>query len=62
MSQSRRSFRNPFDIEMLRGAEGWESMYPSYLQFGEELRSGTSRSSGSSTRCTTRSRSTPSTS
>ena len=38
MSQSRRSFRNPFDIETPAGAEGWESMYPSYLQFGEELR------------------------
>jgi len=38
MNQSRRSFRNPFDIETPAGAEGWESMYPSYLQFGEELR------------------------
>ncbi len=38
MNQGRRSFRNPFDIETPPGAEGWESMYPSYLQFGEELR------------------------
>jgi pyruvate, water dikinase len=33
-----RSFRNPFDVETPPGAEGWESMYPSYLQFGDELR------------------------
>jgi pyruvate,water dikinase len=38
MDQGRRSFRNPFDIETPPGAEGWESMYPAYLQFSEELR------------------------
>jgi pyruvate, water dikinase len=38
MSQSRRSFRNPFDVETPPGAQGWESMYPSYLQFSDELR------------------------
>ena len=38
MTQGRRSFRSPFDLETPPGAEGWESMYPSYLQFGDELR------------------------
>jgi pyruvate, water dikinase len=33
-----RSFRNPFDVRTPPGADGWESMYPSYLQFGTELR------------------------
>jgi pyruvate, water dikinase len=33
-----RSFCNPFDVETPPGAEGWESMYPPYLQFGDELR------------------------
>ena len=61
MNQGRRSFRNPFDIETPPGAEGWESMYPSYLLFGDELRERDERNSGSSTRCTTRSRCTPST-
>jgi pyruvate, water dikinase len=37
MKQGRRSFRDPFDIQTPQGAEGWESMYPSYLQFGGEL-------------------------
>jgi pyruvate,water dikinase len=37
MKQGRRSFRDPFDIQTPPGAEGWESMYPSYLQFGGEL-------------------------
>ena len=37
MKQGRRSFRDPFDIQTPPGAEGWESMYPSYLQFGDEL-------------------------
>jgi pyruvate, water dikinase len=38
MDEGRRSFRNPFDIETPPGAEGWESMYPAYLQFSEEMR------------------------
>ena len=38
MNQGRRSFGNPFDIQTPPGAEGWESMYPSYLLFGDELR------------------------
>ena len=38
MKQGRRSFRNPFDLQTPPGAEGWESMYPSYLLFGDELR------------------------
>src|SRR6266851_1757029 len=38
MTQGRRSFRNPFDLETPTGAEGWQSMYPSYLLFGDELR------------------------
>lgn len=38
VKQGRRSFRNPFDLETPPGAEGWESMYPSYLLFGDELR------------------------
>ncbi len=33
-----RSFCNPYDVETPPGAEGWESMYPSYLEFGEEMR------------------------
>jgi pyruvate, water dikinase len=37
MNQAR-SFRNPFDVATPSGAEGWESMYPSYLQFGDELK------------------------
>jgi pyruvate,water dikinase len=32
----RPSFRNPYDVETPEGAEGWESMYPSYLLFGPE--------------------------
>jgi len=35
---ARPSFTNPYDIEAPPGAEGWESMYPSYLLFGEETR------------------------
>ena len=38
MKQRRRSFRNPFHVDTPPGAEGWESMYPDYLLFGEELR------------------------
>ncbi|HWG60971.1 MAG TPA: PEP-utilizing enzyme [Streptosporangiaceae bacterium] len=38
MEPGRRSFRNPFDVQTPAGAQGWESMYPSYLQFGDELR------------------------
>ena len=38
MEQGRRGFRNPYDIETPPGAEGWETMYPAYLLFGEELR------------------------
>ncbi len=34
----RPSFTNPYEIEAPPGAEGWESMYPSYLLFGEEAR------------------------
>ncbi len=33
-----REFQNPYDILTPAGAEGWESMYPSYMIFGEELR------------------------
>lgn len=38
MSQPDRSFRNPFSIETPPGADGWESMYPGYLQFSEQMR------------------------
>jgi pyruvate,water dikinase len=31
-------FRNPYDIETPAGADGWESMYPGYFIFGDELR------------------------
>jgi pyruvate,water dikinase len=31
-------FENPYDIAAPEGADGWESMYPGYLLFGEELR------------------------
>jgi pyruvate,water dikinase len=38
MDQSRGSFRNPYDVGTPPGAEGWESMYPSYLLFGDEMK------------------------
>jgi pyruvate, water dikinase len=38
MKQRRRSFQDPFHVAAPPGAEGWESMYPAYLLFGEELR------------------------
>ncbi|MGC9961108.1 MAG: PEP-utilizing enzyme [Acidimicrobiales bacterium] len=38
MDKARGSFRNPYDIERPPGAEGWESMYPAYLLFGDEMR------------------------
>jgi pyruvate, water dikinase len=31
-------FQNPHDIGTPPGAEGWETMYPSYMLFGDELR------------------------
>lgn len=31
-------FRSPYDVRTPEGAEGWESMYPEYLLFGEEMR------------------------
>ena len=31
-------FENPYDIAAPAGAEGWRSMYPEYLLFGEEMR------------------------
>jgi len=37
MKQRRRSFQDPFHVAAPPGAEGWESMYPAYLLFGEEL-------------------------
>jgi pyruvate, water dikinase len=38
MNQGRRAFQNPFHVDTPPGAEGWESMYPAYLLFGDELR------------------------
>ena len=38
MNQGRRAFQNPFHVDTPAGAEGWESMYPAYLLFGDELR------------------------
>jgi pyruvate,water dikinase len=31
-------FTSPFDVETPEGAEGWESMYPAYIQFSEDRR------------------------
>jgi pyruvate,water dikinase len=31
-------FDNPYDVATPTGAEGWQSMYPEYLLFGEEMR------------------------
>jgi len=33
-----REFGNPYDVPTPEGAEGWESMYPPHMIFGEELR------------------------
>jgi pyruvate,water dikinase len=38
MGEDRGSFRNPYDVTTPDGADGWESMYPSYLRFGEEMK------------------------
>ena len=38
MSANHRAFTNPYDIKTPPGADGWESMYPSYMVFGPELR------------------------
>ena len=38
MAEGSGAFRNPYEVATPPGAEGWESMYPSYLIFGEELR------------------------
>ena len=38
MRQAGGKFRSPYDIEVPPGAEGWETMYPSYLLFGDEMR------------------------
>jgi pyruvate,water dikinase len=38
MNQDRPAFQNPFHVDTPPGAEGWESMYPAYLLFGDELR------------------------
>ena len=32
------AFQSPYDIVTPAGAEGWESMYPSYMIFGPEMR------------------------
>lgn len=36
--ERRREFGSPYEIETPPGAEGWETMYPSHMIFGEELR------------------------
>ncbi len=38
MGRARGTFRNPYDVPTPDGADGWRSMYPSYLLFGEQLR------------------------
>jgi pyruvate,water dikinase len=38
MGGERGSFQNPYDIGTPDGADGWQSMYPSYFCFGEEMR------------------------
>jgi pyruvate,water dikinase len=38
MAPERGTFRNPYDVATPQDAEGWQSMYPAYLLFGEELR------------------------
>ena len=55
-------FASPFAVQTPAGAEGWQSMYP-VLRAAQRASAGSSRtaSSGSSTGCTTPSRSTPST-
>ena len=38
MSTSRRAFPSPFEIPVPPGCEGWEELYPRYLQFAESRR------------------------
>src|ERR1700682_1660521 len=38
MHQPRGTFASPYTIKTPAGADGWESMYPSYYVFGEEMR------------------------
>jgi pyruvate,water dikinase len=38
MKQRSRAFQNPSHVDTPVGAEGWESMYPAYLLFGDEMR------------------------
>jgi pyruvate,water dikinase len=38
MHQPRGTFASPYTIETPSGADGWESMYPSYYVFGDEMR------------------------
>ncbi len=38
MAAGQGTFGNPYDVGTPAGADGWESMYPSYMLFGEETR------------------------
>ncbi|HTW19271.1 MAG TPA: PEP-utilizing enzyme [Mycobacteriales bacterium] len=38
MAESGGRFTDPYDIATPEGADGWQSMYPSYLLFGDDLR------------------------
>jgi pyruvate,water dikinase len=38
MNPANATFGSPYDVVTPRGADGWESMYPSYLLFGPETR------------------------
>src|SRR6476659_3644990 len=38
MNRSRRGFPSPFEIPVPPGCEGWEELYPHYLQFAESRR------------------------
>ena len=38
MNTSRRGFPSPFEIPVPPGCEGWEELYPHYLQFAESRR------------------------
>jgi pyruvate, water dikinase len=37
-TNGRGSFQNPFEVEPPPGAEGWERLYPYYMQFSEDRR------------------------
>jgi pyruvate, water dikinase len=38
VGQARGTFRNPYDVATPDGADGWRSMYPSYMLFSEQMR------------------------